>query len=144
MLFRSAPTSNSQHLEEVAEFLRQVQNAQKNHVLIIAMTNMYEKIDPAILRRGRFDHHIEVGLPSEEEIYQLLLSITKNIVLSADIDLKQLAAQLTGKTLADVTFIIREAGLISGKNGLDAITADSIQTAVSHLPKEEQRRRIGF
>lgn len=141
---RNAPTSNSQHLEEVAEFLRQVQNAQKNHVLIIAMTNMYEKIDPAILRRGRFDHHIEVGLPSEEEIYQLLLSITKNIVLSADIDLKQLAAQLTGKTLADVTFIIREAGLISGKNGLDAITADSIQTAVSHLPKEEQRRRIGF
>lgn len=92
---RNAPTSNSQHLEEVAEFLRQVQNAQKNHVLIIAMTNMYEKIDPAILRRGRFDHHIEVGLPSEE-------------------------------------------------NGLDAITADSIQTAVSHLPKEEQRRRIGF
>ena len=58
--------------------------------------------------------------------------------------MKQIDAQLTRKTIADVTFIIREAGLISGKNGLDAITADSIQTAVSHLPKEEQRRRIGF
>lgn len=140
---RNSVTSNSQHIEEVAEFLRQIQNAQDNHVLVIAMTNMYDKIDPAILRRGRFDHHIEVGLPSEEEIYDLLLNITKNISMEPDIDLRQFAAGLKGKTLADVSFVIKEAGLLSGRNGFDKISVESLREAVAHLPREE-KRRIGF
>lgn len=140
---RNSVTSNSQHIEEVAEFLRQIQNAQDNHVLVIAMTNMYDKIDSAILRRGRFDHHIEVGLPSEEEIYDLLLNITKNISMEPDIDLRQFAAGLKGKTLADVSFVIKEAGLLSGRNGFDKISVESLREAVAHLPREE-KRRIGF
>lgn len=140
---RNSATSNSQHIEEVAEFLRQIQNAQDNHVLVIAMTNMYDKIDPAILRHGRFDHHIEVGLPVEEEIYDLLLNITKNISMASDIDLRQFAAELKGKTLADVSFVIKEAGLLSGRNGFDKISVESLREAVAHLPREE-KRRIGF
>lgn len=140
---RNSVTSNSQHIEEVAEFLRQIQNAQDNHVLVIAMTNMYDKIDSAILRRGRFDHHIEVGLPSEEEIYDLLLNITKNISMEPDIDLRQFAAGLKGKTLADVSFVIKEAGLLSGRKGFDKISVESLREAVAHLPREE-KRRIGF
>lgn len=141
---RETPSSNSQHFEEVAEFLRQIQEAQKNKVLIIAMTNMYDKIDPAILRRGRFDHHLEVGLPSAEEIYALLVNITKNIALAPDVDLNKLSTELSGKTLADVAFIIKEAGLISGKNGDSVITLNSVNNAVLALPKEQARRRIGF
>lgn len=141
---RGATDAGMYHYEEVAEFLRQIQEAQKNKVLIIAMTNMYDKIDPAILRRGRFDHHIEVGLPSEEEISALLTNITKEISLAPDIDLAQLAHDLSGKTLADVAFVIKEAGLISGKNGKDVITADAVKNAVLALPKREERRRIGF
>ena len=141
---REAVTSNTQHYEEVAEFLRQIQEAQKNKVLIIAMTNMYDKIDPAILRRGRFDHHLEVGLPSVEEISALLANITKDIALAPDIDLGKLATELAGKTLADVAFIIKEAGLISGKNGDSFITLNAVNSAVLALPKEQERRRIGF
>lgn len=141
---REAAVSDTHHYEEVAEFLRQIQEAQKNRVLIIAMTNMYDKIDPAILRRGRFDHHIEVGLPSVEEISALLMNITRGIALSPDIDLVQLARELSGKTLADVAFVIKEAGLISGKNGDDMITADSVKNAVLTLPKQKERRRVGF
>ncbi len=141
---RETAASETHHYEEVAEFLRQIQEAQKNRVLIIAMTNMYDKIDPAILRRGRFDHHIEVGLPSAEEISALLTNITKGIALSPDINLEQLAHDLSGKTLADVAFVIKEAGLISGKNGDDVITADAVKNAVLALPKQQERRRIGF
>lgn len=141
---RETPSSNSQHFEEVAEFLRQIQEAQKNKVLIIAMTNMYNKIDPAILRRGRFDHHIEVGLPSEKEITALLANITKNIVLAPDVDLSELAKKLVGKTLADVSFVIKEAGLISGRNSADSITLNAINNAIDTLPREQTRRRIGF
>lgn len=141
---RETPSSNSQHYEEVAEFLRQIQEAQKNKVLIIAMTNMYDKIDPAILRRGRFDHHLEVGLPSVDEIKALLDNITKNIVLASDIDLSDLANKLNGKTLADVAFVIKEAGLLSGKDGDNAITLNAVNRAIEALPKEQIRRRIGF
>lgn len=141
---RDSQSSNSQHYEEVAEFLRQIQEAQKNKVLIIAMTNMYDKIDPAILRRGRFDHHLEVGLPSEEEITALLSSIAQNISLANDIVLLDIAKRLSGKTLADVAFVIKEAGLISGKNGDSEITLKSINVAIDSLPKERTKRRIGF
>lgn len=141
---RETPSSNSQHYEEVAEFLRQIQEAQKNKVLIIAMTNMYDKIDPAILRRGRFDHHLEVGLPSVEEITALLINITKNIVLASNVNLSELADKLKGKTLADVAFVVKEAGLISGKNGENEITLNAINSAIDALPKEQTRRKIGF
>lgn len=141
---RESASSNSQHFEEVAEFLRQIQEAQKNKVLIIAMTNMYEKIDPAIIRRGRFDHHIEVGLPSIGEIEALLENITKNLSLSNEISLTAVAEDLSGKTLADVAFVIKEAGLISGKNGFSEITLESVKTAIDTLPKEHNQRRIGF
>lgn len=131
-------------LEEVAEFLRQIQEANKNHVLIIAMTNMIDKIDPAILRKGRFDHHIEVGLPSKEEIKSLLEFLFKNISIEECVDSSKLSEKLVGRTLADVTFIVKEAALISGKNGLEVISLDSIEQAVNSLPKKQERRKIGF
>ena len=52
--------SGHHRVEEVAEFLRRIPEATKNDVLIVAMTNRIEMIDPAILRRGRFDHVIKV------------------------------------------------------------------------------------
>ena len=131
-------------LEEVAEFLRQIQEANKNHVLVIAMTNMLDKIDPAILRKGRFDHHIEVGLPSKDEIENLLKFLTKNISIEKGFDASELSKKLEGKTLAVVNFIIKEAALISGKNGLDEISLQSLDESINSLPKKQERRRIGF
>jgi cell division protease FtsH len=72
---RSGNSSGLHHVEEVAEFLRRIPEAIKNKVLIIAMTNLIEVIDPAILRRGRFDHIIEVGMPSREDVASLVDSL---------------------------------------------------------------------
>ena len=105
---------------------------------------MYNMIDPAVLRRGRFDYHIEVGLPSVEEITSLLISITKDIALSDDVFLPDVAKMLTGKSLSDVSFVVKEAGLISGRNDANEISLDAILEAISFLPKEQPKRRIGF
>ncbi|WP_413914210.1 AAA family ATPase [Candidatus Skiveiella danica] len=64
--------SGHHRVEEVAEFLRRIPEAAKSDVLIVAMTNRIEMIDPAILRRGRFDHVIKVDLHSEVEVLSLL------------------------------------------------------------------------
>lgn len=141
---RNNMNAGTHHLEEVAEFLRQIQEAQKNKVIVIAMTNMLDKIDPAILRRGRFDHQIEVGYPSKEEITSLLKSLLKKVSTSDDINPEQVATKLEGKSLADVTFVMKEAALISGKAGHDKITSSSIQDAILGLPKEKERKPIGF
>src|SRR5262249_44041135 len=66
---RNSGIGSSHHrVEEVAEFLRRIPEAASNEVLIVAMTNRLDMIDPAILRRGRFDHIVEVGPAFEEEI----------------------------------------------------------------------------
>lgn len=141
---RNSFGESSHHTEEVAEFLRQIQEANKKHVLVIAMTNLLDKIDPAILRKGRFDHHIEVGYPSEEEIKSLLEFLLAKISVSKEIDISVIASKLVGKSLADVSFVIKEAALISGKMGLDEISSEAIDEAIQILPKKEERIKLGF
>ena len=141
---RNSFGESSHHTEEVAEFLRQIQEANKKHVLVIAMTNLLDKIDPAILRKGRFDHHIEVGYPSEEEIKSLLEFLLAKISVSKEIDISVIASKLVGKSLADVSFVIKEAALISGKMGLDEIISEAIDEAIQILPKKEERIKLGF
>ncbi len=141
---RDSYGQGSHHMEEVAEFLRQIQEANKNKVIVIAMTNMLDKIDPAILRKGRFDHHIEVGYPSVEEIESLLKFLFKDVSVSKEINVSDISSKLQGKTLADVSFIVKEAALISGKAGLDEICLDAINEALGILPQKQERRKIGF
>ena len=73
-------------IEEVAEFLRKIPEAQKRGVLIIGMTNRLDLIDPAILRRGRFDHLIKVEMATTEEVLAVLIELFEGKPLSSDVD----------------------------------------------------------
>ena len=73
-------------VEEVAEFLRRIPEATKNDVLIFAMTNRVDMIDPAVLRRGRFDHVIKVDFASEGEILALLEKLLSSLPKHAEVD----------------------------------------------------------
>ena len=143
---RSGGTSSLHHVEEVAEFLRRIPEAIKNKVLIIAMTNMIDLINPAILRRGRFDHIIEVGMPSRIEVSSLLDSLLDNIPKSEDLNLDTILDALTGKPLSDSAFVIREAARLAAKAGKSQIDQDSITAALKSLPgpKEKTAKQIGF
>ena len=139
-------SSGLYHVEEVAEFLRRIPEAIENKVLIIAMTNMIEAIDPAILRRGRFDHIVEVGMPSSDEVKSLLDTLLARIPTNDAIDISPLVETLTGKPLSDIAFVVREAARIAAKAGKSQIDQDSITSALASLPqdKEKKEKRIGF
>lgn len=138
-------SSGTHHLEEVAEFLRRIPEATKRHVLVIAMTNMLDSIDPAILRRGRFDHIVEVKMPSVEEVRTLLISLLSKLPVSQDIDIESLCRVLENRALSDAAFVVKEAGRISVKSGKDVIDQGSVESAVGLLPaRENETRRIGF
>ena len=143
---RSGNSSGLHHVEEVAEFLRRIPEAIKNKVLIIAMTNLIEMIDPAILRRGRFDHIIEVSMPSREEVASLVDSLLRKLPKADDLNVNKILDALTGKALSDSAFVIREAARLAAKAGKTQLDQESIEGALNSLPKEQEKksRRIGF
>lgn len=145
---RQSGISGQHHVEEVAEFLRRIPEAIKNHVLIIAMTNKIEMIDPAILRRGRFDHVVKVGMASEEEVRALLEKLVNDLPCENDIDVALLAKRLTGRPLSDVAFAVREGARLAARAGKDKLDQSSLLLAMDATPlrsnDEVASRKIGF
>lgn len=140
--------SGHHRVEEVAEFLRRIPEAAKNQVLIIAMTNRVDMIDPAILRRGRFDHVIKVDYASEIEVRSLLDSLLSSLPKTADVDPAPLARELTGRPLSDVSFVVREGARLAARSGKDKLDQESLLAALVAAPAREReggaKRRIGF
>lgn len=142
----SAAASGLHHIEEVAEFLRRIPEAIKNRVLVIGMTNLIDMIDPAILRRGRFDHVIEVEMPSRTEVESLLHSLLSKLPTSSSLNLEAALEALTGRALSDSAFVLREASRLAAKSGKSQLDQDSLDAALAVLPKDsgKKARRIGF
>lgn len=135
-------------VEEVAEFLRRIPEATKRDVLIIAMTNRVEMIDPAILRRGRFDHVIKVEYASEQEVHSLVSTLLAFLPKHTDVNIAPLAKELGGRPLSDVTFVVREAARLAARAGKSELDQESLLNALRAAPAREreggERRRIGF
>ena len=141
----TAGTASNHHVEEVAEFLRRIPEAVSNGVLVFAMTNMIDAIDPAILRRGRFDHLVNVEMANAEEINALLLYRFKELPISDAVQSTVIASALAGRPLSDVTFVLREAGRIAVKKELELITQECFDSALALLPKKKNSQtKIGF
>lgn len=136
--------ASTHHIEEVAEFLRRIPEAVSNGVLVFAMTNMLDTIDPAILRKGRFDHIIEVKMANKEEIAALLTAKFRELPVADDVIVDDIAQQLDNHPMSDITFVLREAGRIAVKNGIEFMDRACFEKALGMLPKNEEKRKIGF
>lgn len=88
-----------------------------NNILLIGMTNRKDLIDPAILRPGRFELHIEISLPDEGGRLQILNIHTKSMraknVLDADVDLNKIAELTKNFTGAEIESLVKSAITIS-------------------------------
>lgn len=84
-----------------------------NNILLIAMTNRKDLIDPAILRPGRFEVHIEINLPDEDGRMQILNIHTKkmkeNGILAPDVDLRHIAKHTKNYTGAELESVTKSA-----------------------------------
>ena len=137
-------STHTHHLEEVGEFLRRIPEAKDNKVLVIAMTNMIGCIDSAIRRKGRFDHIIEVGMPTSEEIEMVINHFLSSLPHS-EIDTKKLSKELENSSMADVDFVLRESARITAKNHSKSITEDVISNVITKLiEKSEKKNTPGF
>jgi Cdc6-like AAA superfamily ATPase len=119
-------TSQNSKIEETGEFLRLIPEASNKKVLIIAMTNLLENIDPAILRTGRFDHKIEVFMPTKNEIKIILNEALAKIPVENDINLEKIIEILIDKPRSDIAFVIKEVARLTAFKGKSKISQDEI------------------
>ena len=78
-------------------------------IIVIAATNRVDILDPAILRPGRFDRKVAVGMPDVRGREEILAVRAKNKPLGDDVDLKQIAQTTAGFSGADLENLLNEA-----------------------------------
>ena len=103
-----------------------------HNVVVIGATNRPSLIDPALLRPGRFDELIYVGPPDAAGRQRILAIHTSAMPLAKDVDLASLAERTELFTGADLEDLVRRAGLIALRRGLDAaqVTKADFETAL--------------
>ena len=127
------PGVHDHKIEELSELLRQIETAGERGVLVVATTNRIDMIDPAMLRRGRFDHKIEVGLPNDGEISDALAGLLAERPTAPGMKLEGLARSLIGKSMADVAWTVDEAARLAVKAGKPVIDEISLYQALKRL-----------
>ncbi|WP_152041288.1 AAA family ATPase [Salinigranum salinum] len=96
----------------VSQLLTELDRAAANPSLVVlAATNRREALDPALLRPGRFEQHIEVPLPDEAARRAILAVHTREKPLADDVDLDALAERTAGFSGADLEALCREAAV---------------------------------
>ena len=98
-------------------------------IIVMAATNRVDILDPAILRPGRFDRKVSVGMPDVKGREEILLVHAKNKPLADDVSLKQIAQTTAGFSGADLENLLNEAAIGAAKLGQRFIRQADIQAA---------------
>ena len=99
-------------------------------VVVLAATNRVDILDPALLRPGRFDRQVYVGLPDIKGREEILKIHARNKPLAEDVDLGRVAKGTPGFTGADLENLLNEAALLTGRQDKVAIDKACIDEAV--------------
>ncbi|XP_063962317.1 transitional endoplasmic reticulum ATPase-like [Lytechinus pictus] len=104
----------------------------RSHVVVMAATNRPNSIDTALRRFGRFDREIDIGIPDSTGRLEILRIHTKNMKLSEDVDLEQIANETHGHVGSDLAALCSESALQQIRKKMDLIDLeeDSIDAEV--------------
>lgn len=109
-------------------------------VIILAATNRADILDKALMRAGRFDRQIEVGLPDIKERREIFDVHLKPIKLEPDIDREFLAKQTPGFSGADIANVCNEAALIAARHNKPAVQRQDFLSAIDRIVGGLERR----
>lgn len=99
-------------------------------VIVLAATNRPDVLDKALLRAGRFDRQIVVGMPDVKAREQILEVHSRKKRLADDVDLKTIAKNTSGFAGADLENVLNEAALLAARRNLDEIGMIEIEDAM--------------
>jgi cell division protease FtsH len=115
--------------------------ASSGRVVVIAASNLLEKLDPALLRPGRFDRQVFVVPPDVKGRLGVLEVHTRDKPLE-DVDLSLVAQQTSGLTGADLANICNEAAIFAARRGAKAIRGEDFDSALERVIAGVQSKRV--
>ena len=109
-------------------------------IIIIAATNRPDILDPALMRPGRFDRQVHVGLPDVKAREEILKIHVRKKPLAEDVDLEIVAKRTPGFTPADLENAMNEAALLTARHNQTVITMDVIEEAITKVIAGPEKR----
>ncbi|MHA1879655.1 MAG: AAA family ATPase, partial [Candidatus Heimdallarchaeota archaeon] len=105
----------------------------RGNVRVIAATNRPDILDPALLRPGRFDRVIEIGMPNAKARKEIFKIHTRKMALDDTVDLDVLVSMTEGASGADIKNICTEAGMFAVRQDKDHISDTEFKKAVAKV-----------
>ena len=126
------------------QLLVEMDGFEKNEgIIMIAATNRPDILDPALLRPGRFDRTIQIGMPDVRERLEILRVHTRNKKLSDDINLEDVAKSIAGFSPAEIENLTNEAALLAARNNMEHITSALMdEAAIRVMAGPEKKSRV--
>ncbi|MBN8648686.1 MAG: ATP-dependent zinc metalloprotease FtsH [Caulobacterales bacterium] len=113
-------------------------------IIIIAATNRPDVLDPALLRPGRFDRQVVVGLPDINGREKILLVHMKKTPLASDVDAKTIARGTPGFSGADLMNLVNEAALLAARRGMRLVTMKEFEDAKDKVMMGVERKTMAM
>ena len=113
---------------------------QGTNVIVLAATNRQDVLDPALLRPGRFDRRVNIGLPDRKDREAILKVHFEKKPLAKGVDLDALAAKTAGSSGADLSNIANEAAIIAARNNRREIVQDDVTAAFERVAIGPERK----
>merc|ERR1712070_469705 len=102
-------------------------------VIVVAATNRADILDPALLRPGRFDRQVSVDVPDLKGRIEILKVHAKNKRFEGEVDIETIAKRTPGFSGADLSNLLNEAAILTGRRNKDAITLLEIDDSVDRI-----------
>ena len=99
-----------------------IEEIKEKDVFVIATANDISYMPDSLIRNGRFDRRIEIGVPDSNDVEEIIAHYLKNKKIVDDVDVKMIARIMTRKSCADLETLINEAGLYAGYKKSDTIS----------------------
>jgi cell division protease FtsH len=113
---------------------------QGQNVIVLAATNRADVLDPALLRPGRFDRRVNIGLPDRKDREAILKVHFAKKPLAKNVDLDSLAAKAAGSSGADLANIANESAIIAARNSHREITQQDVTEAFERVAIGPERK----
>ena len=127
-------SGNDERENTLNQMLTEMDGFQTNAgVIVLAATNRVDILDKALMRAGRFDRQIDVGLPDVKEREAIFNVHMRNLKLDNSIDRHFLAKQTPGFSGADIANVCNEAALIAARNDKKSIGRDDFMAAIDRI-----------
>lgn len=127
-------TVNDEREQTLNQLLVEMDGFDDRHeVIVLAATNRSDVLDPALLRPGRFDREVTVGLPDRKGREGILAIHTKQLHLALDVNLQVLARATTGMSGADLANLCNEAALIAARHDHLTVARSDFEEALDQI-----------